>query len=138
MKETTTREPTTDYFEMPDYAPISVRENIETVVLEKRSEELALDGFVATVKWIFLYLPGALAIHFIMMAFALFRTDFSVAMLVGTFGVFAVSTFMVMLGLGKLSELKYLKVVAALVGMGGLLGIIYAISTIVFGDNFFG
>jgi hypothetical protein len=138
MEKNRSPEATAQYFETPEYASIAVRENIEIALSKKRSEEAVLDGFLTTIKWIFLYFPGAAAIHFTMMAFALFYLDLPAAMLIGMFGIFAVSTFMVMLGIGKLSDLKYLKVVAALVATGGLAAIIYAILEATTGGQFFG
>src|SRR4051812_43780557 len=68
---------------------------------------------LTAIKWIFLYFPGTAAIHFVMMGFALsvFYRDWFVELLLGSLGIFAFATFMIMFGIGKLLDLKYLRVV---------------------------
>ena len=141
MKQTTNPDPTIPYFETPDHSPIAVRENTSVEAPDAPSEDPVLDRFLGTIKWVFLYLPGALTIHFIMMVLSsivFYEVWPSLSMMLGTFGIFAVAAFMVMLGLGKLGELKYLRVVGALVAAGGLASVIYTILTAFTGGDFFG
>ena len=98
------------------------------------------DKILTAVKWIFLYLPGAAAIHFIMIGFALLfiYKDWGGEMLLGTTGIFAAATFMIMLGIGKLKDLKYLKVVGAISLVSLLMAISYAVLASFVAGDFFG
>jgi hypothetical protein len=84
-----------------------------------------LDTILTLVKWVFFYLPGVAAIHFAMMAMALmfFYGEFSPFLLLGQllFG-----TFMIMLGLGKMQDLKYLKTVLTTIGFSLIAAVFYA------------
>ncbi len=99
-----------------------------------------LDNFLTAVKWIFLYFPGAAAIHFILMGFALsfYYGDWFVELFLGMLGIFAVAAFMIMLGVGKLFDLKYLKVVLGIFLASSLLAILYGILIAFIPGDFFG
>lgn len=95
--------------------PLAARQNANLLVDAAPDEDSFLDSFLTVIKWTFLYLPGAATIHFIMFGFALLvlHRDWGGEMMLGTLGFFAVAVFMMMIGIGKLGDLKYLKVVAA-------------------------
>ena len=122
-----------------EFAPITVREDIAPEAVKTRRETDTLDLFLAVVKWIFLYLPGATALHFALMAMSLFFIyGATLEMLVGTFGISVVATFMVMLGIGRLSDLRYLRVTAGILAAGALASILYSIAIVFFEGDFFG
>ena len=134
----TTRDPFPDGAE---FAPITVREDIQLETLPvNKDESVALDRIVATIKWVFLFFPGATAIHFVMMGLALlfFYSDWAPEPLIGSLGIGIVATFMVMLGLGKMRDLKYLRVVGAIFASGALASIIYSILIVFIPGDFFG
>ena len=122
------------------FQPIAVREELKLEKIEHDRETLLLDSFVNAVKWVFLYLPGAVTIHFTLMALALFYIyePPTLELILGTFGVFIVGMFLVMLGLGRLTDLRYLRAVAAMVAAGALSSILYSISIVFFPGDFFG
>jgi hypothetical protein len=99
-----------------------------------------LDKFLAAVKWIFLYFPGVVAIHFIITGFALslFYGDWFIELFLGMLSIFAVSTFMIMLGIGKLRDLKYLIVVLGIFLTSSLAAVLYAILAVLIPGDFFG
>lgn len=99
-----------------------------------------LDNFLTTIKFVFLYLPGTLAIHFTMLglALALFYSDFPYGLLFGVFGFFIVGMFMIMIGLGKLSDLKYLRTVITILCFSAINAILYDILAVFIKGDFFG
>jgi hypothetical protein len=99
-----------------------------------------LDNFLTAIKFIFLYLPGATAIHFNMLGFALlFYYDvWSGPLLLGAFGIFAFATFMIMLGIGKFFDLKYLRVVLAVAATSFLSAVLYSLLILFIPGDFFG
>ena len=140
MDQTTHTDAAATYFDTSDYSPMTIPEKIDIAIPAVRNNEVVLDGLLTTIKWVFLYLPGALAIHFSMMMLSLFvfYNDWFSELLLGTFGIVLVSSFLVMFGLGKLSDLKYLRVVGALVAAGGVASVSYSILTALTGGDFFG
>lgn len=145
MKETIQAEETNSShfyysFEETEFDSIAVRESVALEATVLQPQAAGLDNFVAAIRWIFLYIPGATAIHFIMMGMALlvFYDNWSLSLMVGTFGVAAVSAFMIMLGMGKLSDLRYLRVVAAIFAAGGLAAIFYSLLIAFIPGDFFG
>ena len=122
-----------------EFAPIAVREEIalEAVV---SPETDVLDSYLAIVKWIFLFLPGAAALHFVLMGMSLFffYGGPTLEMIVGAFGISLVAVFMVMLGLGRLSDLRYLRVIGGIIAVGVLASILYSISIVFIPGDFFG
>jgi hypothetical protein len=129
------------YPDVTEFAPITVREDIiPDVVVVNPETTLFLDTLVAGIKWVFLFLPGTAAIHFLMMGLSLlfFYNDWSPEPVIGSVGGAIFSTFMVMLGVGKLSELKYLKAVGAIFAAATLAAICYSISILFIPGDFFG
>ena len=145
MKKTIEAEATStssySFPEAAEFAPITVREDIRLKAPASEPEKsLVLDSIVATVKWIFLFLPGAAAIHFLMMGLSLlfFYNDWSPEPLIGSIGGAIFATFMIMFGVGKLSDLKYLRVVGAIFASSALASIIYSILIVFIPGDFFG
>jgi hypothetical protein len=129
--------------EIPDdavFQSITLRENLVPEAIAVAPETIALDSFVSTVKWAFLFLPGAGVLHFTMMALSLFFLygPATVEIILGTIGVSVVGMFMVMFGLGQLTELKYLRVVAGIIATAALASIAYSISIVFIPGDFFG
>lgn len=146
MKKTTLTEDFNEtyqpFWDEDDFAPHQLAINRSAalengVVIENASFP---DDFLAIVKWTFLYLPGAAAIHFIVLGFALlfFYRDWGSEMMLGTLGIFAVAVFMIMLGIGKLSDLKYLKVVGSILLTSALAAILYSVLVAFAAGDFFG
>ena len=104
------------------------------------SENTVLDLLVTAVKWVFLFVPGAAAIHFIMLGFSLlyFYKDWSFELIGASLGVLVFAAFMTMLGIGKLRDLRYLRVPTSLLEMGGLAAIFYSILVVFIPGDFFG
>jgi hypothetical protein len=90
------------------------------------SAEAGLDKLLIIVKWIFFYIPGVLLIHPAMMGFALmfFYGDFELFALLD---LIIVGAFLMMLGFGKIRDLKYLKAVLTVFGFSFILAMPYAI-----------
>lgn len=95
---------------------------------------------LTAIKWIFLYFPGTVAIHFVTMGFALafFYGDWFLELFLGAFGILAVATFMMMFGIGKTLELKYLKVVLGVLTASTLAAILYSTLIVFIPGDFFG
>ena len=119
MKKTTLAEDTQfDFYaffeeEFSNSGPMTVYSDKSLKKLRGEEKDTALDGFLAALKWIFLYLPGVLAVHFLALGFGLafFFDALWLDVLPGFAGIFAVATFMIMFGIGKLMDLRYLRVV---------------------------
>ncbi len=95
-----------------------------------RNEEF-LDNFLSGIKLIFLYVPGAMMIHFIGM-FIYFLILFGLEPFVATSGMIVgliIGTFLTMFGIGKMNDLNYLKVPASVFTISVLISIIFALIT---------
>lgn len=115
----------------------------KSAALEKNSSpETAsfLDAFLITIKLVFLYVPGVAAIHFIIFGFALsfFYDGWFIELFLGMLGIFAASAFMIMLGIGKLRDLHYLKVVLSVFLTSTLAAILYTVLAVLIPGDFFG
>src|SRR5690606_22246553 len=98
-----------------------------------------LDQTLSTIKWIFLYLPGAAGIHCEIMLLSLFASagQWPVNVMLGSFGIFIVLSFMALFGLGRLSDRRYFGVLAALLSSSILSAVAYSIFAAVFGNAYF-
>jgi hypothetical protein len=109
-------------------------------LLDRGAEDAFLDKFLSAVKWIFLYVPGTAFIHMLVVGFGLsllyevWPSDIVIQLI----GALVIGTFMVMLGVGKLSDLKYLRVVAGIVAASSLSAILYLILAALIPGDFFG
>ena len=125
----------------PVSGPVELRNTIGGIIASYDGPEARLlDGFVTAVKWVFLYLPGAAAIHFVMMGFALLFVykNWSFEFLTATAGFLIFPLFMTMFGIEKLSDLRYLRVPAAIAAAGALSSILYSILIVFIPGDFFG
>jgi len=122
------------------FGPIAVRDDTAFAAPETGPETAVLDSFVAIIKWVFLYLPGAGTLHFALMAQSLFvfYGGPTIEMIIGTLGISIVAMFMVMLGVGRLTDLRYLRVIGAILAAGALASILYSISIVFIPGDFFG
>lgn len=122
--------------EMPPSSGLATTETPElgTGAVEKNSS--TLDTIFTVVKWAFLVLPGIAAIHLAMVGLALmlFYGEFDGF---GLLGLVVIGTFMIMLGLGKMRDLKYLKTVLTVLGFSLLTAILYDILAIFIKGDFF-
>lgn len=123
-----------------DFQSIAIRESVVPDKIKSAPETVVLDSFLATIKWVFLFLPGAGVLHFTMMALSLFfiYEPPAIELILGTLGVTVVGMFMVILGLGRLTDLKYLRVVAGIIATSALCSIAYSISIVFIPGDFFG
>ena len=146
MKKTTLTEDARldfqDFFDAEDFSANQMTSSKDAALRQNAPSEnnSFLDTFLTAVKWIFLYFPGVAAIHFIMMGVALLflYNDWGIEMMLGTLGVFAVSVFMIMFGIGKLRDLEYLKVVLGVFLTSSLCAVLYAILAVFIPGDFFG
>ncbi|MEO8042562.1 MAG: hypothetical protein ABI646_08135 [Acidobacteriota bacterium] len=122
------------------FASIAVREDIALEPLRPDTETRTLDLVLTVIKWCFLYLPGTAALHFAVMAMSLFffYGSPSLPMVVGNLGGSVVAVFMVMLGVGRLNDLRYLRVIAGILATSALASIVYSLSILFFPGDFFG
>jgi hypothetical protein len=111
------------------------RQNTDILTLENNTKGQFLDNALAAIKLMFLYVPGAMAIHFVGVFIKLiiqyggsmpnFAAELS--------GVALVGTFLTMLGIGKLNDLNYLKVPAAIFATSVLISILHIILSAIIG-----
>jgi hypothetical protein len=99
-----------------------------------------LDKLLSVIKWIFLYLPGVGAIHIAMMGVALlfFYNEAAYDLLPGMLGFVVVGTFLIMLGFGKLNDLKYLKTVLTILAVSFVTAVFWDILAIFIKGDFLG
>lgn len=113
------------------------------IALEKpliyQNEEF-LDKCLAAIKLVFLYIPGTMAINMVgMFAYTLILYGEEFPNFYWELSGFAlVGTFLTMLGIGKLKDLSYLKVPAAVFASSVLFSIIHALISIFIGNEAFG
>jgi hypothetical protein len=144
MRQTTyADEKTLDAFSVLDdaeFEAITVRENISPEAIPVAPQTETLDIYMSLVKWIFLYVPGVAAMHFTLMGMSLFvfYGDQAFDLVVRTLGILIIPMFMVMMGLGRLTDLRHLRVIAGILGAGTLASILYFISIHFFPGEFFG
>ena len=122
-------------FSMPD--EIAASETVEIRQNQTPESDSILDVILSFIKWIFLYIPGVAAIHMAMMGLAvmLFYGNFQMFGLLGFVGV---GTFLIMLGFGKLGDLKYLKTVLMIVAASFLLAVVWDFLAVFIKGDFFG
>ncbi len=99
-----------------------------------------LDKLLSVIKWIFLYLPGVGAIHMAMMGVALlfFYNEAAYDLLPGMLGFVGVGTFLIMLGFGKLNDLKYLKTVLTILTVSFVTAVFWDILAVFIKGDFLG
>ena len=123
-----------------EFAPIAVAENAPAAAISSAPEAVFLDSLLAVVKWVFLFLPGAAAIHVVFMAMALllFYPAPTVAMMAGAAGTFLVGMLMVMVGIGRFTDLRYLRVVGGISAASAIAAVTYGVSASFIPGDFYG
>ncbi|PYT00356.1 MAG: hypothetical protein DMF63_07225 [Acidobacteria bacterium] len=135
MQPTFTDDPTVkrEFFAFDEIAggPLSVRKVSERApeTLENKPATDRLQDLLSAIKWIFLFVPGAVAINFSVMTLSLSMItgvwqDGSLAQWPGAMVAF---TFMVLFGIGRLTDMRYLKVVGAILSSSILCTILFHI-----------
>jgi hypothetical protein len=112
------------------------RQNSDILTLENSSDkEEFLDKLLIGIKLAFLYVPGAMAIHFvgIFIKFFVLYEDSMPNFAVELSAVTLIGTFLTMLGIGKLNDLKYLKVPATIFASSILISILHVILSAILG-----
>jgi hypothetical protein len=112
------------------------RQNTDVLTIENESgNEEFLDKILTGIKLIFLYVPGAMAIHFVgvFIKFIIQYGDSIPNFAAELSGFALVGTFLTMLGIGKLSDLNYLKVPAATFTTSILVSILHVILSAIIG-----
>ncbi len=111
-------------------------QNTDVLTLENESnnEEFS-DNILAGIKLAFLYIPGAMAIHFVgvFIKFIIQHGDSMPNFAAELSGVALVGIFLTMLGIGKLNDLNYLKVPAILFTTSILISILHIILSAIIG-----
>lgn len=99
-----------------------------------------LEKLLSVIKWVFLYLPGVAAIHMAMMGVGLllFYNEAAYDLLPGMIGFMLVGTFLIMLGFGKLGDLKYLKTVLTILTISFVTAVVWDILAVFIKGDFFG
>ena len=130
------------FFDTDNFAanPLAVSENAALAREASLPQASPAEIILTAIKWTFLYVPGAVAIHFITVGSALmfYYGDWSPELILGALGIFAVAMFMIMFGIGKMSELKYLKVVLGVLLTSTMAAIIYSLLIVFIAGDFFG
>jgi len=132
-----TDNPTYSFFEATECGPMVIQPQ---AVLSLGVEEAFLDKFLSAVKWIFLYAPGVAYVHMLVVGFgmSLLYEFWPATMFVQILGAVVIGTFMIMLGVGKLNDLKYLRVVAGILAASSLAAIVFLVIAAFLHADFFG
>lgn len=108
--------------------------------LSTEPELTFLDKLLSSIKWSFLFIPGTLAMHcwVMMLSFFMLGEGWPEGVLVGSLGAMMIYSFMILFGLGRLSDLRYWRVIAAILSSSILISVIYHIVSIFIGYEYFG
>ena len=120
MHPTITDDPTVNrdffIFDEMDRGPLSIHGVVEPERLEAKPEPDRMQDLLSAIKWIFLFVPGTVAINFSVMMISL-------SMITGVWrdggliqwpGAMVLYSFMVLFGIGRLMDMRYLKVIGAI------------------------
>jgi hypothetical protein len=146
MKKTTFADETQTVFqnffneEFSTTNEIDLNEKAELTQNLSTETDSFLDKLLSVIKWIFLYLPGVAAIHMAMMGVALlfFYNEAAYDLLPGMLGFIGVGTFLIMLGFGKLNDLKYLKTVLTILAVSFVTAVFWDILAVFIKGDFLG
>jgi hypothetical protein len=135
MRPTFTDEPTLerDFFIFDEIAggPLSVREpsENETLIVEIAPAVDRLQVLLSVIKWVFLYVPGAVAINFsvMMLSLSVMTGVWRDGSLIEWPGALVIYSFMVLFGIGRLTDMRYLKVIGAILSSSILSTILFHI-----------
>ena len=132
---------TYSFFDLPEFGALSPAGTVASRPTAIERNAHILDKMLSGIKWTFLYVPGVLAMHMVMLGFAFFsffHHDWGPEILLGAVGAGIIYSFMIMLGIGKLSDLRYLSVVGAVATSSLIATILYSILIVLFRGEFFG
>ena len=142
MKPTITDEQTlhTPASILDDFAGAPLIAADHPAFVDRRLAADKLDFLLAAIKWIFIFLPGATAIHctIMMLSLAVVGGFLPGDPWIQSFAAMVIFSFMVLLGLGRLSDVRYLKVIAAMLSAGTMTAVVYNIAAIFIGYSGFG
>ena len=113
-------------FAEPEQGSVELKAASAAAVLASPEPASAvLDNLLATIKWIFLFLPGTAAMHCWVMMLSLFALSGTgpQGVWLESVGGMIIYSFIILLGLGKLSDLRYLKVIGAILSSSILLSV---------------
>ena len=131
MKPTLTDEQTfrhrVSIFDEIGGGPLAVGMSTEIATQPAATDKM--DTLLAGIKWVFLFLPGATAMHCWLMMLTLAPVMGAPLqdMALQTLGGMVVYTFLILLGLGRLTDMRYLKVIAGIVSSTILSAVVYHI-----------
>jgi hypothetical protein len=135
--KTTVEEKFADFFTQSyEQTDLVYRQNTDVLTLENvTNDEEFLDKILAAIKLTFLYVPGAIVIHFVgvFIKFIIQYGDSMPNFAIELTGVALVGTFLTMIGIGKLGDLNYLKVPAAIFTTSILISILHIILSAIIG-----
>ena len=118
-------------FEETGSGPLSVREEPwpEPEILETKPAPDRMQDLLTAIKWIFLFVPGAVAINFsvMMISLSMITGVWEDGKLIQWPGVMVVYSFMVLFGIGRLTDMRYLKVIGAILSSSILSSILFHI-----------
>ncbi len=88
-----------------------------------------MQELLSAIKWIFLFVPGAVAINFsvMMLSISMITGEWREGMLIQWPGAMVAYSFMVLFGIGRLTDMRYLKVIGAILSSSVLCTILFHI-----------
>ena len=121
MQPTFTDDPTVkrDFFTFDEMAggPLLARgvPEREPETLENKPATDRMQDLLSAIKWIFLFVPGGVAINFsvLRLSFSMITGVWEDGTLIQWPGAMVLFSFMVLFGIGRLTDMRYLKVVGA-------------------------
>jgi hypothetical protein len=112
----------------------------DATLLERYVALDKMDLVLASIKWIFIFLPGATAMHCVLMMISLSIVSgiWPGDPWIQSLAAMVIFSFMVLLGLGRLSDIRYLKVIGAILSSAIMSAVVYNIVAIFIGYGSFG
>ena len=130
------------FFEAADFGPVAAFGEFSIApAAGSDSQDVVLDTILGAVKWIFLYVPGVAGVNMIAMnyVFILYSKNWSNDFLsVGAIVPIMICAFMIMLGIGKFTDLRYLRVVLSILMTSAAAALLLAILIAFTPGNYFG
>lgn len=141
MKPTITTEYTLQapvIFDEVSSSPLIIADH--TALLESCVAVDKMDLIVASIKWIFIFVPGATAIHCVLMMISLSIVSgiWPGEPWIQSMAAIVIFSFMVLFGLGRLSDMRYLKVIGAILSSAIMSAVVCNIAAIFIGYASFG
>ena len=130
------------FFEAADFGPVAAFGEFSIApAAGSDSQDVILDRILEAIKWIFLYVPGVAGVNMIAMnyVFILYSKNWSNDFLsVGAIVPIMICAFMIMLGIGKFTDLRYLRVVLSILMTSAAAALLLAILIAFSPGNYFG